>query len=285
MSTAGVPARELGTTPKAHDRARHPRITPRLLEPGFNEGEGEGVCSSNSLPVLALAPAQNRDRGRWSIGCLERARTYRQDQVGAKQVKVDPKVNQLQPADAIIKQMYGTKLSTSDACDQCQKGNGPFTSSISSPEPSYNEATGRSFTTTNDQHSIYKVDSLTPPNLAPVNHPALRHHRQSRYRPPGSYDNRVFRCLVISPAGRAIHKYDRKSELLGALRDAIKTHRAGVREYLRRGGPTEQALGPLIYSSSDIHARMKMIKGKWRQDPPHITVSYQTAQCEAGGKY
>ncbi|QPH01029.1 hypothetical protein C2857_005218 [Epichloe festucae Fl1] len=38
----------------------------------------------------------------------------------------------------------------------------------------------------------------------------------------GPYDNRVFRCLVISPAGRAIQKYDKKSELLEALRDAIK---------------------------------------------------------------
>ncbi|KJZ71102.1 hypothetical protein HIM_09521 [Hirsutella minnesotensis 3608] len=42
----------------------------------------------------------------------------------------------------------------------------------------------------------------------------------------GPYDNRVFRCLVISPAGRAIHKYERTSELLGALRDAIKAHRS-----------------------------------------------------------
>ncbi|XP_044714761.1 kinase [Hirsutella rhossiliensis] len=41
----------------------------------------------------------------------------------------------------------------------------------------------------------------------------------------GPYDNRVFRCLVISPAGRAIHKYETKSELLGALCDAIKAHR------------------------------------------------------------
>ncbi|KAM4062554.1 hypothetical protein HRG_011264 [Hirsutella rhossiliensis] len=42
----------------------------------------------------------------------------------------------------------------------------------------------------------------------------------------GPYDNRVFRCLVISPAGRAIHKHKKKSELLGALRDAIKAHRS-----------------------------------------------------------
>ncbi|RCI16304.1 hypothetical protein L249_2827 [Ophiocordyceps polyrhachis-furcata BCC 54312] len=42
----------------------------------------------------------------------------------------------------------------------------------------------------------------------------------------GPFDNRVFRCLVISPAGRAIHKYDKKSELLEALRDAVKAHRS-----------------------------------------------------------
>ncbi|KAL9123118.1 MAG: hypothetical protein Q9187_000331 [Circinaria calcarea] len=42
----------------------------------------------------------------------------------------------------------------------------------------------------------------------------------------GSYDNRIFRCLVISPAGQAIYKYEKISELLGALRDAIKAHRS-----------------------------------------------------------
>ncbi|KAH7038964.1 FunK1 protein kinase [Macrophomina phaseolina] len=47
----------------------------------------------------------------------------------------------------------------------------------------------------------------------------------------GPYDNRVFRCLVISPTGQAIHKYEKKSELLGALRDAIKAHRS---LYLKR---------------------------------------------------
>ncbi|KAF2458841.1 serine/threonine-protein kinase Sgk2 [Lineolata rhizophorae] len=42
----------------------------------------------------------------------------------------------------------------------------------------------------------------------------------------GAYDNRIFRCLVISPAGRAIHKYESLLELLGALRDAIRAHRS-----------------------------------------------------------
>lgn len=42
----------------------------------------------------------------------------------------------------------------------------------------------------------------------------------------GPFDNRILRCLVISPAGRAIHKYGSKAELLGALRDAIKAHRS-----------------------------------------------------------
>ncbi|PHH90114.1 hypothetical protein CDD83_4460 [Cordyceps sp. RAO-2017] len=42
----------------------------------------------------------------------------------------------------------------------------------------------------------------------------------------GPYDNRVFRCLVISPAGRAIYTYEKISELLEALRDAIKAHKS-----------------------------------------------------------
>ncbi|EDN11291.1 predicted protein [Histoplasma mississippiense (nom. inval.)] len=40
------------------------------------------------------------------------------------------------------------------------------------------------------------------------------------------YDNRVLRCLVISPAGRPIHRYKSRLELLTALRDAIKAHRS-----------------------------------------------------------
>ncbi|EEH33097.1 hypothetical protein PAAG_04150 [Paracoccidioides lutzii Pb01] len=40
------------------------------------------------------------------------------------------------------------------------------------------------------------------------------------------YDNRVLRCLVISPAGRPIYKYESPLELLTALRDAIKAHRS-----------------------------------------------------------
>ncbi|PHH74487.1 hypothetical protein CDD82_4907 [Ophiocordyceps australis] len=42
----------------------------------------------------------------------------------------------------------------------------------------------------------------------------------------GLYDNRIFRCLVVSPAGRAIYKYSTHLELLEALRDAIKAHRS-----------------------------------------------------------
>ncbi|OJD11578.1 hypothetical protein AJ78_07680 [Emergomyces pasteurianus Ep9510] len=40
------------------------------------------------------------------------------------------------------------------------------------------------------------------------------------------YDNRVLRCLVISPAGRPIYKYESPLELLTALRDAMKAHRS-----------------------------------------------------------
>ena len=41
-----------------------------------------------------------------------------------------------------------------------------------------------------------------------------------------SFDNRIFRCLVISPAGRAIRDFRSVRELLEALRDAIKGHRS-----------------------------------------------------------
>ncbi|KAL2057847.1 hypothetical protein ABVK25_001464 [Lepraria finkii] len=41
-----------------------------------------------------------------------------------------------------------------------------------------------------------------------------------------SFDNRIFRCLVISPAGRATRNFRSITELLEALRDAIKAHRS-----------------------------------------------------------
>nr|KMM68200.1 hypothetical protein CPAG_04531 [Coccidioides posadasii RMSCC 3488] len=41
-----------------------------------------------------------------------------------------------------------------------------------------------------------------------------------------AYDNRVFHCLVIFPAGRPIHNYKSPLELLEALRDAVKAHRS-----------------------------------------------------------
>ncbi|KAK2731597.1 hypothetical protein FQN57_003279 [Myotisia sp. PD_48] len=40
------------------------------------------------------------------------------------------------------------------------------------------------------------------------------------------YDNRILRCLVISPAGRPIYAYNGPIELLMALRDAIKAHQS-----------------------------------------------------------
>ena len=42
----------------------------------------------------------------------------------------------------------------------------------------------------------------------------------------GSFENRLFCCLVISPAGRAINKYGSITELLTALCDAIKAHKS-----------------------------------------------------------
>ncbi|KAL6910518.1 hypothetical protein GGI43DRAFT_427151 [Trichoderma evansii] len=40
------------------------------------------------------------------------------------------------------------------------------------------------------------------------------------------YDNRTLRCLIISPAGRPIYKYQSPVELLKALLDAIKAHQS-----------------------------------------------------------
>ena len=40
------------------------------------------------------------------------------------------------------------------------------------------------------------------------------------------FDNRIFRCLVISPAGKSICDFQSIKQLLEALRDAIKAHRS-----------------------------------------------------------
>jgi hypothetical protein len=42
----------------------------------------------------------------------------------------------------------------------------------------------------------------------------------------GSFENRLFCCLAISPAGRAISEFDSIPELLTALRDTIKAHKS-----------------------------------------------------------
>ena len=41
-----------------------------------------------------------------------------------------------------------------------------------------------------------------------------------------AYDNRILRCLVISPAGRPLYDFESPIELLKALRDGIKGHRS-----------------------------------------------------------
>ncbi|KAK2803987.1 hypothetical protein FQN50_006793 [Emmonsiellopsis sp. PD_5] len=61
----------------------------------------------------------------------------------------------------------------------------------------------------------FTVRSMQPPSLF---------DRNSKEQ--GPYDNRILRCLVISPAGRPVYKYHSPMELLMALRDAIKAHRS-----------------------------------------------------------
>ena len=46
------------------------------------------------------------------------------------------------------------------------------------------------------------------------------------YSNDGSFENRLFCCLAISPAGRAISRFELIPELLTTLRDAIKAHRS-----------------------------------------------------------
>lgn len=40
-----------------------------------------------------------------------------------------------------------------------------------------------------------------------------------------SYDNRIFRCLMIFSVDWAIHRFEKISELLNALRDVVKAHK------------------------------------------------------------
>ena len=57
---------------------------------------------------------------------------------------------------------------------------------------------------------------------------ALENTQASSFCDPSdrSFDNRVFGCLIISPAGRAIKDFYSILELLMTLRDAIKAHRS-----------------------------------------------------------
>ncbi|PGH16587.1 hypothetical protein AJ79_01693 [Helicocarpus griseus UAMH5409] len=59
----------------------------------------------------------------------------------------------------------------------------------------------------------FTVQSMHPPSLADRDH-----------RGQGAYDNRILRCLVISPAGRPIYDYRSPVELVVAICDAIRAH-------------------------------------------------------------
>jgi len=45
-------------------------------------------------------------------------------------------------------------------------------------------------------------------------------------RNDGSFDNRIFSCLIISPPGWAIYDFESIKEFLEACRDMIKAHRS-----------------------------------------------------------
>lgn len=54
----------------------------------------------------------------------------------------------------------------------------------------------------------------------------MRHTAQLYTRDHGSFDKRIFGCLVLSPSGRAIWDLQSIPELLKTLRDAVKAHRS-----------------------------------------------------------
>ncbi|SLM41353.1 1 protein kinase [Lasallia pustulata] len=74
-----------------------------------------------------------------------------------------------------------------------------------------------------------RLNSQSPDKAKPENELAytVEHCQTNLYaHDESSFDNRTFRCLVISPAGRAIRNFRSIPELLEALRDAIKAHRS-----------------------------------------------------------
>ncbi|KAL8747174.1 MAG: hypothetical protein Q9190_000914 [Brigantiaea leucoxantha] len=70
-----------------------------------------------------------------------------------------------------------------------------------------------------------RLNSQSPNEATQKNEPKSRTTSLFAYDDT-SYDNRIFRCLVISPAGHALHDIGSKVELLETLRDAIKAHRS-----------------------------------------------------------
>ncbi|KAA6409210.1 MAG: hypothetical protein FRX48_06763 [Lasallia pustulata] len=74
-----------------------------------------------------------------------------------------------------------------------------------------------------------RSNSQSPDKAKPENELAytVEHCQTNLYaHDESSFDNRIFRCLVISPAGRAIRNFRSIPELLEALRDPIKAHRS-----------------------------------------------------------
>ncbi|KAF3352309.1 hypothetical protein ACHAQF_008839 [Verticillium nonalfalfae] len=72
-----------------------------------------------------------------------------------------------------------------------------------------------------------RSSSQRPKAPQKVTHSLSKHTRPSLYTSGEDlWENRIYSCLVISPAGRVISDFRTIGELLAAMRDAIKAHRS-----------------------------------------------------------
>lgn len=65
-----------------------------------------------------------------------------------------------------------------------------------------------------------------------------------------NWQNRIFRCLVITPAGRTINRFASVRELLETLRDAIRAHQS----LFTNGKILHRDISPSIIIITDLEA-------------------------------
>ncbi|KAH0538362.1 hypothetical protein FGG08_005057 [Glutinoglossum americanum] len=69
----------------------------------------------------------------------------------------------------------------------------------------------------------YGAEDTNKYNIVEANTTSLMYPRKAD---DGSFDNRIFSCLVVSPPGQAIHEFESILKFLEACRDVIKGHRS-----------------------------------------------------------